>query len=644
MIDSSPPPKPCRPPLVAPLRRGESSPLLNALAEGRLSILPAASPSGVPNPVPPLPPGSVGGPSGSPPPPGSALSAATEALPAAPAEPAPDDLVPDEADSDEAPPPLEPLPDLPPPPPDEEPVIPSPAPDSIPVEIAADESEGNTDEDQVILRGNARIRSEEREILADQITADTRTTEILAEGDVRVTGDGRRIEGQRARGNLRQRTVNLEGDVTYTSVLQIPNERVGPRDLPITVRAEAIDYNFEQRTGSVRNLETTLQGLRFRGESGVLLPDQRLQIQGAEFSFCPVDERGRYGYRLRAQQVDYNPLEGAVAQRATLYIGNRRIVTLSRYEIERGGEGGSANIPLPRIGSSRLAGSFVSFGFQPTLRRNVIADTRLELATKVGLRVFTTARSVSGGPNPFLRVHLDEEVLGRDPQRLLIDRLPEVGFLLDERSRSRWSRRLRGEVSYGYIRQHNPNRRTGRGLLSLLAQPIPLQDWGGWRLSARPGLNLMQYSSGESYRDLYGEFALARRWAPRRDVRVGITKHLTGGSTPFRFDEALIPTELFGRLRWTAGDWGFGLDSRYDLSRSELFDARFSIGKVIRCVEPRLVFSTRLRQVRLEVNLLGLTDLDDLPPAGTVPPPSVSYPPDQANGCDSCDRTAHLPR
>lgn len=619
MMDRLPPPQPCRPSLHRSARPGDSPPSFSRLSlpdsafvrllPDALAVEPAADAeipdAGLPEPVVPEEE------------PGEAVDPSDEDEVILQDPPPEVDLVPQEEDAP----------------------IPAPAPDSIPVEFEADEGEGIAEEDRVILRGNARVTSEGREFRAQEITANTRTTEVAAEGNVVVTGDGRLLQGQRARGNLRDRTVSMEGDVTFSDVLQIPRPRVGPRDLPLTVRAEQIDYNFLKRTGSMRGLETTVQGLRVRGESGVLLPDQRLQIRGAEFSYCPVDEGERYGYSLRARQLDYDPAVGATARDTTLYIGNRRIVSLPYYRVDQGDGGGSANIPLPRIGSSRLAGSFVSFGFEPRLWENVVAQTRLELASKIGLRAFTTVRSVSGGPNPFLRVHLEEEVEGRDPKRLLIDRLPEFGFMLDPRSRSKWSRWVRGEVSYGYIHQHNPERRTGRGLISLQAQPIPLRDWGRWRMSVRPGIHLASYTSGDSYRDLYGEIAVARRWNQRRSVRAGVVKHVTGGSTPFKFDEALIPTELFTNLRWSAGAWGFGVNSRYDMGRGELFDARISVGKAIRCVEPRLVYSTRLRQIRLEVNLLGLTDLDDLPPAGSVPPPVPGSPAEQASACDACGPT-----
>jgi hypothetical protein len=542
-------------------------------------------------------------------------------------------------------------PALPPPPeaadagePFEEPVTPAPAPaGGIPVEVQADETEGDAKNDLVNMNGAARVVSEEREIRADHITANTRTKDVTAEGSVRVTGDGRRIEGRTAHGNLRDRTVSVEGGVRYTSVLQVPNKRLGPRDLPLNVTADRLDFDFTKRTGSIQNVETILQGVRVRGASGVLLPDQRLQIQGAEFSFCPIDEgTGRYGYHLRAKSIDYDPQRGGIAHRATLYIGKNRIITLGRYHVAPGEGSGRQHIPLPRFGSSRLSGSFLSFGIQPSLTENIIADTRLVLTTKVGPRIFTTVRPVTGGPNPFFRVHLKEEVVGRDPKRLLIDRLPEVGFLLDDLSESRWSRWVRGEISYGYIRQHDPNRRTGRALLSLLAQPIPLQDWGRWRLSARPGIQVSTYSTGENYRDLFGELSLARRWTVRRSMQFGVRKHVIGGSTPFKFDEALIPNELFTRVRWSWGAWGALGDTRWDLGRKELFDARIGIGKVTRCVEPRLVYSTRLKEIRLEVNLIGLTDTSELPPAGTVPVPSVNDPVTRAEGCEACGEPARV--
>ena len=496
-------------------------------------------------------------------------------------------------------------------------------PPLLPLEFEADEQEGRFDIETFTLRGNAWVRSKDEEIRAQEITGNLSTTEITATGCVIATAEGQKLEGERARGNLRNRTLSLDGNVRLDTFLEVPNREEGPRALPISVRAQHIDYDFLLRTGSLNDLQMTTMGLQFRGQSGIVLPTGRMSLVRAEFSACPLDELGegeRYGYSLRARTVDVKPEGEAMAHRVSVHIGGTRVAQVSRLRI-RGNEGGgaTAEVPLPRIGRSSLAGYFLSWGFQPTVLPGVVADTRFDLASKAGIRAFSTIRASGGGPNPYLRVHVKEEAEGREPRRVLVNRLPEVGFMLDNESRSRWTRWVRGEASFGYIEQRGPRRRATRAQLYLMAQPIPIREWGRWRLNARPGLRLAAYGTGDSYRDLSAEVAVTRRWDARRNVRAGFARHFIGGRTPFTFDEALIPTELFSTVNWSFGPWGVGASIRYDAGRGELFDAKFGIGHVIRCIEPRIVYSHRLRQVRLEVNLVGLTNLSDLPPAESAP-------------------------
>jgi hypothetical protein len=233
-----------------------------------------------------------------------------------------------------------------------------------------------------------------------------------------------------------------------------------------------------------------------------------------------------------------------------------------------------------------------------------------------------------------------EEVTGRDPKRLLIDRLPEFGYLIDGDSDTRWNRWVRGELSFSSIRQIDPDRTTSRASLTLLGTPLKLKDVGLWRMSFSPGFHEATYSDGHHYQDINGEIAFARRWSARRNLKVGIAKHFTAGVTPFKFDEALIPTELNTRLRWSAGSWGFKLDTRYDLGRQELFDAEIGVGFAVRCLEPRIVYQYRENEIGIEINLIGLGDINDLPPAS--PPPAASDTTQMS--CSDCGASVSTPK
>jgi hypothetical protein len=45
---------------------------------------------------------------------------------------------------------------------------------------------------------------------------------------------------------------------------------------------------------------------------------------------------------------------------------------------------------------------------------------------------------------------------------------------------------------------------------------------------------------------------------------------------------------------------------RLDLDRGQLFDQEYGIARVLHCVEPRLSYRTRRRQINLELRIVGL--------------------------------------
>jgi lipopolysaccharide export system protein LptA len=490
----------------------------------------------------------------------------------------------------------------------------------IPIDIQAEEQEGDLIHNRIQARGNVTATSEGRTIHANELSADLKTRDIDAEGQVSITDEERQMSGDHAHGNLQTGQIGIQGNVVYSTVILVPDRDKKRRELPLKAYARQITYDLKNRTGALSNLETDALGFHFKAASGRLYQSQKIQLVGAEFSACPLDEPQKYGYHMRARTVDFDPQKGGTVRHAAIYIGDHHITTLSQFHF-RGGTGASqTRLPLPTFGRSSLSGYFLSFGFQPSVFSDWVADSYVGLTEKIGPKFSTNIHPLVDGVTPYVKASIKEEVTGKEPRRLLIDRLPEAGLQIDDASSSPLRRWFTGNANISYIRKHGPELSAGRASLTLTGNPVKIQDLGQWRLSLDSGFHQALYTTDDSYRDLHGGFALSRRWTARRSLRVALDRHFISGTTPFTFDETLVPVDFNTQLRWSFAKWGLKVNTTYDVQRHNLFDATFGVGYLFRCVEPRLVYRYRVKEIGFELNLVGLGDIDELPPEGSFPP------------------------
>jgi hypothetical protein len=173
---------------------------------------------------------------------------------------------------------------------------------------------------------------------------------------------------------------------------------------------------------------------------------------------------------------------------------------------------------------------------------------------------------------------------------------------------------LRAQTTIGYFRQREQNTVSGES-----------ESMSGGRLDIRAtatrsgahlfgvGLPIMQLFFRQSFYDT-GDAYTVLGFGARQDWRLGphwatslrAFLHRTLGETPFSFDRVEIRAELQPGFAYRAGGTTYSWLGRMDLDRRQLYDQEFAIARVFHCLEPRLSYRTRHRQIGLDVRVVGL--------------------------------------
>jgi len=447
----------------------------------------------------------------------------------------------------------------------------------------------------------------EAQISADefkQVVRDGREV-VLASGNVVVTADGSELRAPEAEWDPATGTIKFLGTSTLTS--RLPAERIrtrrAARGLPetilVTVKGTDAVYSVNERRGSVRDARASVQELNLRGSQIAVAAGQVL-VQDAVITTCSLEKPH---YALRASQAQVIPGTKAIVRGASLTVGGTKLLGLPQLNINLRRDRTTTGLPLPALGRSRLSGYYLRWLFPFSIGPEASADLQVDLATRAGLRGSALVRRDSPF-TPFLRVSTKEELLGRRPKRVLVTRAPEAGFLLERGALGGSLRALQAEASVGWFDERTTRTRTSRLYIDLQLGEPARASVGRWRGSLTGALRAAHYGSGEDYRDLSASLTAARLIGKNDSFQVGLVKHFLAGRTPFVFDEAYLPVELNQHIELRRGLYCFEVGTRFDLKESKLFDMRIGVGRVYHCLEPRLVWRGRLRELSLEVHLV----------------------------------------
>lgn len=427
---------------------------------------------------------------------------------------------------------------------------------------------------------------------------------VVAAGNVVVKADASELRAPQAEWDPTAGTIRFIGTSVLTS--RLPAERFrsqrGARGLPdtifVTVKGTDAVYSVNERSGSVHDARASVQDLNLRG-SQITISGGQVLVQDAVITTCSLDKPH---YALRASQAQIIPGTKAVVRGASLTVGTTKLMGLSQFNVSLRRER-TAGIPLPRLSHSRLSGYYLRWFFPFSISPDASADVQVDLASRAGLRGSALIRRDSPF-TPFLRTSTKEELLGRRPKRVLVTSAPEAGFLLERGALGGSLRALQAEASFGWFKEHTTGTKTSRLYIDLQLGEPTRASVGKWRASLTGSLKAAHYGSGEDYRDLSVSLTAARLIGRNETVQVGLVKHFLAGRTPFVFDEAYVPVELNQHIELRRGLYSLEVGTRFDLKEGKLFDSRIGVGRTYHCLEPRLVWHGRLRELSLEVRLV----------------------------------------
>jgi len=428
---------------------------------------------------------------------------------------------------------------------------------------------------------------------------------IVLRGSVLVTADGTTLTAPEAVYEVEDRRIALSGGANVRSDMPVPRRR-RLRGLPESVRVAIAGteatYDFRNATGFVKNAKAQVQTLIFTGSS-IEAERGKYVVNDAVLTGC---DREPPDYALRAKRIEVVPGDKAVAHDARFTIGHTTLLHVSRFSVSLKQRQARAHLPIPRPGRSQLSGYYIGWPIPVPLPGDAELTVEPQMTSRAGPRAFLTARRDTLF-TPFARLFWKEEVVGRRPKRVLVSREPEAGFLLEQGGLGGALSTLTGEVSYGRFREHTTGVSASRLNLQMALGEPAQAVFRKWTTAVVPGLRLAHYSTGGTYRDLSLDLSAARQIGPKDSLRVGFVKHFLWGRTPFVFDQAYLPVELNETLLLYRGRYSFELSTRYDVENRQLFDVRVGVGKVIHCIEPRIVWHGRLSEISLELHLVGLT-------------------------------------
>lgn len=469
--------------------------------------------------------------------------------------------------------------------------------------------------------GGVTITQGVARLTAEKLTADPDTGEVVAEGSVVFTAPGH------------------------------------------TVRGERIDYNTDTRQVHAEAAETVVNGVIVRGRA-IDASESRYTVTGASITTC---DRPRPHYRLTARTVTVTPNDRIVARQVGVWLFGLRLFVVPAVDLRIGaarGEGGGSL--LPRFGSNSQDGFYVGKRLPLFDIPQLYVDFDGRLSERRALTGGFDAAAPAGPALQLIGALKYRDIAPNQRTTFLeVDRLPEVGILwlspqpappARRRARpaatppgrpgaeaaaapaapgfrpqsqvgedvehqpgllrppepGRWY--LRAQATIGYFHQRESSVFGGvaaslsHGRLDLRATA----SRSGLRIAglSLPVLQLFArhsfYDDGSSY-NVFGA-AAQQQWQMGAHWSSALRAffHQTGGRTPFSFDQVEIRTELQPALSYTAGGTTLGWFGRVDLDRGQLFDQELSVARVFDCLEPRLSYHTRLRQINLDVRIVGL--------------------------------------
>lgn len=198
----------------------------------------------------------------------------------------------------------------------------------------------------LVFTGTAGAQPAPVTVEADSIVYDSAAQVVTAQGNVRVTLRRYRLFADGARYDLRTQIVVATGNVR---MVDARGQELRGRTLTFNARTE------EGRFEPIEGIVDRERRVYVRGDRLDFTQDRLVCFEG----FVTNCDPKRPLYHITARRIELIPDREIVAHHATLYLGNRRLLTFPRYilSLRPGAEG----TILPGLGYNSLDGLWVDY-------------------------------------------------------------------------------------------------------------------------------------------------------------------------------------------------------------------------------------------------------------------------------------------
>ncbi len=446
-------------------------------------------------------------------------------------------------------------------------------------------------------------------------------THVTVSGNVRVVV---RPDGKGGRGAI-LRTSRIELDQRIISAADDTRLLLGPTVLTgrqLVFDTATQDFRMLQPEGYVVMPRPgcgptgPFPTLYFRGGT-ISKTGDTAQITAARLTSCDRDDPH---YCVTARRVAYTITTGQMRLfHSALHLYGLRVPLLPWAKTSIGGSGTGDRFHLAAPAYNRADGLFVPYRID--LGGGAWqSNAELRLTTKRGMGGTLSAERTGGSRGWDLAgwVSRKEWVTDRVTDRLRLDRLPELAATRYLKPRQDASRRMTLELNLGGFTEDletvpagsppRPSVRQSRllGALSYVRNACDYEARRGSWCGARARIS--HYSGGDTYRDLELFAGAGGGLAHTITARGTLRHHITGGRTPFLFDDTDIKTELeAGAVVGLTDKWSLDGWARHDLEEGPVRDYEVGLNWRDHCLTWGVYYHDVGSTVGLRVDINGLT-------------------------------------
>lgn len=433
-----------------------------------------------------------------------------------------------------------------------------------------------------------------------------------AEGDARIVYGEIAVTADSVGGSFLTGAFEAEGEVVFTQ-----GERI--------IRGQGLVYNYRSGIGSFSDARASIEGFLVSSQELVSSPEGYI-LRNSRFTMCDQEPPHYY---LSAAELRIQPGDSLHARKLRMVAFGNTLFSIPNYSLSLK-DGERNGLRLPPVGVSGRYGAYIEHSFDITSRYASDGRMTLRLSTMRFLQGNLTLSSVAGTPLRLRAAYLEPHYAGRTDD-VLVSRLPELtwefhrtgdpGFPPHARAPlalsgeflnpllpmgSRRGIGVIAQAGLGYFMEKPSRQESTRADLRVLAWMSPVHLSQRTTVMPAAAARYSRYWTGDDYVSIGAQLAVARELGTNSYLSLTYLTHAVGGSTPFDFDPVEIEEEIAGKIRFPIGGIVLDLGLRYDLREESVFDSQVSITKRLHCLEPKLTWRHRSREISLSLTLVDL--------------------------------------